>query len=327
MTASDPSPVLGSGNWSFRPDPDWPYLSHDLRLGDVAGLAIDDDDNIVLFNRGETPVVVVRPEGELVTCWGVDEFKNPHGAAFGADGYLYLTDNGLHVVRKYSLEGDLLMQIGTDEKPSEFMSGEPFNRCTHATAGPSGDVYVTDGYHNAVVHRFNLNGELLATWGRPGTRSGEFNLPHNIACDSEGRVYVADRENDRVQIFTADGAYLRQVVNMHRPSALALGRSAQPEIIVGELPSFLEVNRETPNVGACVTVFDAAGAELATLRRDPAIGREPGQFLSPHSIAMDSHGDLYVGEVGRADWRSLFGAEPVPDDLRGVQKLRRVIAR
>lgn len=316
--------VLGSGEWSFEPVPGWPRLPDGYELGDVAGVAVDAHDRVVLFNRGRIPVIVVDPHGNLVHAWGEGEFANPHGASFGPDGALYLTDNALHVVRKYTLDGELLLEIGRPGEPSAFMSNEPFHRCTHSAVAPDGDILVSDGYGNAAVHRFSPTGELRHSWGRPGVRRGEFNLPHNIAVDGRGRVYVADRENDRVQVFEGDGTYVTELVDMHRPSAMMVVDGEQPTVIVGELASYLEVNRHTPNVGACISVFALDGTELATLRHPEPIGRGDGQLLSPHSLARDSEGSLYLGEVGRADWTALFDG-PVPDDLRGVQKFRRVL--
>ena len=204
-------PVLGTGDFRFVPEPDWPRLPAGLELGDVAGLAVDAQDRVVLFNRGPHPVIVVDAAGELVTHWGEDEFVKPHGAAFGPDGALYLTDNGLHVVRKYTLEGELLLQLGTPGAASAYMSNEPFNRCTHTAVTSTGEILVTDGYGNAAVHRFSADGEYVDSWGGPGVGLGEFNNPHNVAV-SQGRVYVVDRENDRVQVFSEAGEFLSQLV-------------------------------------------------------------------------------------------------------------------
>jgi sugar lactone lactonase YvrE len=107
--------------------------------------------------------------------------------------------------------------MGEPKKSSPFMSGKPFCRCTHSALAPNGDIYVSDGYGNAAVHKFSPDGKLLKSWGTPATGPGEFNLPHNICCDAGGWVYVADRENDRVQIFDENGRYETQIVNMHRP--------------------------------------------------------------------------------------------------------------
>ena len=100
------------------------------------------------------------------------------------------------------------------------MSGEPFHRCTHTALSPKGEIYVSDGYGNARVHKYTPDGKLLMSWGEPGTDPGEFNIVHNIVCDADGWVYVADRENHRVQVFDGNGKYETQWNNLHRPCAL-----------------------------------------------------------------------------------------------------------
>jgi DNA-binding beta-propeller fold protein YncE len=105
------------------------------------------------------------------------------------------------VVRKCTTEGKVLLELGTPGKPAPYMSGEPFHRCTHTALSPKGEIYVSDGYGNSTVHKYSPDGKLLMSWGEPGTDPGEFNIVHNIVTDAEGWVYVADRENHRVQVF------------------------------------------------------------------------------------------------------------------------------
>src|SRR5207248_1599606 len=132
----------------------------------------------------------------------------------------YCTDDGDRTVRKCSDSGKVLLTIGIRNKPAPFMSGEPFHRCTHTALSPKGEIYVSDGYGNARVHKYTPDGKLLKTWGEPGTDPGQFNIVHNIATDADGWVYVADRENHRVQVFDGNGKYETQWNNLHRPCAL-----------------------------------------------------------------------------------------------------------
>jgi streptogramin lyase len=310
--------------YRFAVQPDWGRLPNEIELGDVAGIAIDRHDRVYLFNRGAHPVVVLSNTGEYLNSWGHGVFENAHGAYIGPDDAIYLTDNGDHTVRKFTLDGKLLLQIGEPKKPSPFMSNQPFCRCTHCALAPNGDIYVSDGYGNAAVHKFSPDGKLLMSWGEPGTGPGEFNLPHNICCDADGWVYVADRENDRVQIFDGNGKYETQIVNMHRPSALAITGGHRPDCIVGELMSYLNVNRLTPNLGPRVSVFGQSGKLLGRLDQRKGPGLQPGQFVSPHSIALDSAGDMYVGEVAATDWLAVFPDTPLPGQLGRFQKFTRV---
>ncbi len=285
---------------------------------------MDAKDRVYLFNRGDHPVVVLDQDGAFVRAWGQGIFENPHGAAIGPDQSLYLTDNFDHTVRKFSLEGKLLLEIGTPGVSSGFMSGKPFCKCTHSAVGPSGDIFVSDGYHNACIHKFDPAGKSLKSWGTPGTGPGEFNLPHNICCDPDGWIYVADRENSRVQVFDQNGRFEAQINNMHRPSGLAITPGSCPDCIVGELASYLAVNRDFPNLGPFVSVLDQKSNLLSRLDAKQGAGMGPGQFLSPHTIAYDSHGDLYVGDVVDADWGKVFPNMDRPQMPRRFQKLRRI---
>ena len=165
-----------------------------------------------VFCRGDWPVIVFDKEGKFLNAWGKGVFSSPHGIFIDRDDTVYLSDDYDHTVRIFDIEGDLKMMLGkpgvaaetgykVDESPVLF-AGNPFNRVTNVARGRNGDLYISDGYGNARVHRFAADGTHLTSWGRPGSGPGEFNLPHSIAIDSAGRVYVADRENSRVQIFS-----------------------------------------------------------------------------------------------------------------------------
>ncbi|MEP1629367.1 MAG: hypothetical protein ABJK15_12205, partial [Lentilitoribacter sp.] len=188
--------------------------------------------------------------------------------------------------------------------------------------GPSGNIFVSDGYHNACIHKFDPDGKHLKSWGTPGTGPGEFNLPHNICCDPDGWIYVADRENSRVQVFDQEGRFEAQINNMHRPSGLAITPGSCPDCIVGELASYLAVNREFPNLGPFVTMLDQNGSLLSRLDAKQGAGIGPGQFVSPHTIAYDSYGDLYVGDVVDADWEKVFPDVEKQEAPRRFQKLK-----
>lgn len=183
---------------------------------------------------------------------------------------------------------------------------------------------MSDGYGNAAVHKYDPSGRPLLSWGTPGTGPGEFNLPHNICCDPDGWVYVADRENHRVQVFDPDGRFEAQINNMHRPSGLAITPGRCPCCIVGELQSYQQVNRLTPNLGARISILDRESRVVARLDRGLGAGTGPGQFVSPHSIALDSRGDMYVGEVVSADWMAVFPDRPLPRKARRFQKFERL---
>jgi len=309
-------------NYRFEPDNYTPKIHDLIQLGDVAGIAVDRNDNIYLFNRSNSPVVVLDANGELLRTWGHGLFKNPHGAHIGFDDCIYLTDNGDHTVRKFTLDGQLLLEIGIPGKSSNFMSGLPFCRCTHSTLSPTGDIIVSDGYGNAAIHIFDPNGKYVKSWGEPGTGSGQFNLPHNICCDLDGWIYVADRENSRIQIFDQKGNYESQIVNVHRPSGLAITPGSNPDIIVGEMAPYLDVNKNFPNLGPFLSIHNRQNKLLFRIGDKGKAGLMPGQFVSPHSIAHDSKGNLYVGDVVETDWEQVFGNKKKPQSIRRFQKIK-----
>jgi hypothetical protein len=315
--------VLGEGEFAYSVQDDWGLLPDGWRLGEVSAVGTDSRYHFYVFNRGEHPMVVFDREGNFLRSWGEDFFNRPHGLHVAPDDTIFCTDEGDDTVRQCSPTGKILLQLGVSGRRAPYCSGVPFHRCTHTALSPGGDIYVSDGYGNARIHKYAPDGRLLFSWGQPGTDPGEFSLPHNISCDEAGFVFVADRENHRVQVFDGDGRYETQWNNMHRPSALFLSRGKCPLCYIGELGPYLRSNRGMPNMGPRLSILTPEGKVLARLARTPAAGTAPGQFLSPHGIAVDSRGDIYVGEVSYTAWPSLFPDEPVPPSLRVLQKLIR----
>lgn len=320
--------ILGAGEHRYRVAENWGKLPDGWQLTDVASVAVDSRDRVYVFNRSDHPMVVFDREGNFIASWGEGVFSRAHGLHIDADDHLYCTDDGDHTVRKCDTSGRVLLTIGIPDKPAPFMSGEPFHRCTHTALSPKGEIYVSDGYGNACVHKFSPDGKLMKTWGEPGTDPGQFNIVHNIVTDSDGWVYVADRENHRVQVFDGNGRYETQWNNLHRPCALCCcGGGRQPNFIVGELGPGMAVNRKVPNLGPRLSIVDAKGKRIARLGGEHGPGLEAGKFLAPHGIALDSRGDIYVGEVGVTDWKTSFPDTDMPAQVRVkrcLQKLEKV---
>jgi len=161
----------------------------------------------------------------------------------------------------------------------------------------------------------------LFSWGESGSDPGQFNIVHNIVTDKDGWVYVADRENNRVQVFDPDGKYETQWNNLHRPCALYMDTTRNdPICYVGELGPGLGVNKDAPNLGNRVDIYDKTGKRLARLG-DIWPGEKPGQFIAPHGLAIDSQGDIYVGEVS---WTIMGQHLQPPRELRSLQKLKKL---
>jgi DNA-binding beta-propeller fold protein YncE len=311
----------------------WEQLPSGITHLDCVGVDVDGDDNVYLLTRDENQVLVYRPDGSFVRAWGKGMFEGgrPHGLRFGPDGNLYLVDDNGHCVYVTTPAGDLIRTIGTRGQPAEtgyagslesIKGGPPFNAPTNLAFGPTGDIYVTDGYRNARVHRFSPTGELIKSWGGPGTGPGQFNLPHGIAVTKDGRVLVADRENDRVQLFDLDGTYLATWSDILRPTNLDVDASGR--IYVSELwrpvgdASYVDGPTTADKPGR-ISVFDNGGTLLARFGGSSEKRSEPGYFVAPHDVCVDSRGDLYVAEVTKT-----FGwPRGVPENTHSFQKLAR----
>src|SRR5947209_1638501 len=317
------SVVLGSGEHRYRVVENWAKLPDGWNLTDVAAVGVDSKDRVYVFNRGEHPMVVLNRDGSFIKRWGEGLFHRAHGLHIDSDDNLYCTDDGDHTVRKCTPEGKVLLTIGIPEKPAPFMSNEPFNRCTHTALSPRGDIYVSDGYGNACVHKFTPDGKLIKTWGEPGTDEGQFNLVHNIVTDADGWVYVADRENHRVQVFDGNGKYETQWNNLHRPCGLYMDYTHHPVCYIGELGPVQPVNRNSPNLGPRVSIVDNQGKLLSRFG-DMHAGTAPISFLGPHGLSVDSRGDLYVGEVSWTQWPQFYPDTPRPAYIRSLQKYEHV---
>src|ERR1700736_2579485 len=314
--------IVGTGDFKYRIIEDWAKLPDGWSFKEVGAVGVDNKDNVYVFNRGEHPVMVFDREGNFLRSWGEGEYPRAHGVHMGPDDSIYLTDDGGHFVRKCRLEdGKVLLELGVPGKPTPYMSGEPFHRCTHTALSPRGDIYVSDGYGNAKVHKYSPDGKRLLSWGEPGTDPGQFNIVHNIVTDAEGWVYVADRENHRVQVFDGNGKYETQWVNMHRPCGLYCCRGPQLRFIIGELGPGMSVNRDHPNLGPRLSIVDGEGKLIVRLGGTDRPGLEPGKFVAPHGLALDSHGDIYVGEVSYTEWPRLFPEIPIAKGMRALQKL------
>ena len=255
---------LGAGEFEYEVAVDWESMPPGYSWLEATSVAVDSGDRVYVFNRGDHPMMVFDREGKFLRAWGEGLFTRPHGVTVGPDDTLYCTDDGGHSVRHCTSDGKVLMTIGEPDKPAEYMGGAPFNRCTDVALDPkTGELYVSDGYGNARVHKYSPDGKLLFSWGSPGTDPGEFNIVHNIATDSEGYVYVADRENHRIQVFDSNGKFETQFVNLHRPCAIYVSEARQ--IFVGELGAGMSVNMKMPNIGPRITVLDSSGERLGRM--------------------------------------------------------------
>jgi DNA-binding beta-propeller fold protein YncE len=309
--------TLGTADYTYEVVENWAKLPPGWSFKEVAAVGADANDNVYAFNRGAHPMMVFDRQGNFLRSWGEGTFPRAHGVTMSPDETIFCTDDGDHTVRKCTLDGKVLFTLGVSGTPAPFMSGDPFNRCTHVAIDPrTGDFYVSDGYCNARVHKYAPDGKLLFSWGESGTDPGQFNIVHNIATDSEGWVYVADRENHRVQVFDPNGRFETQWVNMARPCGLYIDQATNIAY-VGELGVAIGPNAQALGVGPRISIYDTKGHLLARLGNQPE-GEAPGQFIAPHGVCIDTRGDIYVGEVS---WTHTGSRLNPPREIRSLQKL------
>jgi DNA-binding beta-propeller fold protein YncE len=317
----------------------WEKLPKGYVHRDVSGVTVAPNDRVYLITRNDSRVIVYDRDGSFVSSWG-DGVLTPrtHCIRFGPDGSVYTVDDGDHTIRKFTPDGKQLMILGTPGVASDTgynpelvdhhsrlesitRGGPPFNRPTGVAITSNSEVYVSDGYGNARVHHFSADGRLIRSWGEPGIKPGQFNLPHDICITADGRLLVADRENDRIQIFSPDGDFLDQWTHVQRPTGLFIDREGL--VYVSEL--WRRVGQRSFVHGVCekdepgrVSVLDPKGKVLA--RWGGSDRCAPGNFCAPHGICADSHGDIYVAEV---TFTVAAKAGLVPPDCHTFQKFAR----
>jgi DNA-binding beta-propeller fold protein YncE len=307
----------------------WEKAPAGLRHGDVSGVAVGADDRVYLLTRRDPGVVVYDRDGNFLTSWGADLLsEKPHGLTIAPDGTFYVVDVATHVVHHLTADGELLGTIGTPGTPSDtgfdgtldsIHGGPPFHLPTNSAVGANGDLYVSDGYGNSRVHRFGPDGELVQSWGEPGSGPGQFHLVHGIAATADGRIVVCDEENDRLQFFTLDGEYLDEWTDIRRPTNIAI--DAEGRVYVSELwrrpgEKSWRLGTSDEDFPGRMTVFDADGTVIARWGGNPD-RTAPGNFIAPHDVAVDSRGDVYVAEV---TWTTAGARGDVPEDSHTLQK-------
>ncbi len=276
--------TVGTGKYTYELVEGWGRLPEGWVLGQTA-IVTDSQDRVYLFNRSDHPLVVMDRDGNFLTSWGEGTLPDAHGMFIDADENIYMPVKNSHVVLKYSSSGNLLMTLGTWDQPSDTgwsgvttdivqQAAGPFHRPTDLAMSPEGDLYISDGYGNASVHKFTGDGRLLFSWGAPGkTGHGEFHVPHGVWVHTDGRVFVADRENHRIQIFTPDGEFLTQWTDFSRPCDIYIDEDET--VFVPELDAFM-------------SVLSIDGKLLARWSGPTEAGA--------HAIWVDSHGDLYINQ-------------------------------
>jgi streptogramin lyase len=278
--------ILGGGKFTYEYQPDWAGLTDSYHEGWIPGVAVDSQDRVFVYSRSQKPLNVYATDGTHLATWGegVLSAKCAHGIFIDSDDNVFVTDAIDHAVYKFDSDGKLLMTLGTPGSPGAN-EGDPFNKPTDIAVASTGDIIVSDGYGNKHVHRFTATGDHVLTWGGAGNGPGQFTISHTVRLDQQDRIWCCDRENDRIQIFDLDGKFLDQWTGLLRPNNIYLDEK-EGVIYIAEL-------------GRRISIFDLKTRQmLASWGGGAEPSQTPGEFLGgPHGIWLDSHGDIYAGEV------------------------------
>jgi streptogramin lyase len=280
------TPIIGTGAHRYRFERRWGKLPRGWRFGTPAPSArppripcqgaVSAAGEVFVLSRSAHPVMVFDADGNFVTSWGEGAFSPfVHGLTLAPDGHVWIADAGWHVVTEHAPDGAVLRTLGRRDFPAPTFYGQPFNMPTGVAFSAAGDIFVSDGYGNRRVHCFAPDGMLRHSWGAPGSGPGQFALVHFIAIDARDQVYVADRENNRIQVFDTAGGLLAEWTPFTLPSDLAFGRD---RIYVG----------------------GQDGLSIWTHDREPVVrwGRDepcPGAF-DIHGLWLDAAENIYLAQ-------------------------------
>jgi DNA-binding beta-propeller fold protein YncE len=322
----------------YRSVPDFLKLPPDLYLGEVAGVSVNSKGHIFVFSRGQTTgpaygasaaqLLEFSPEGKFVREIGHNLYawSFAHSVKVDKDDNIWVADKGSDMVIKFNAEGRVAMVFGrkqeaSDEGTEPLKHPKPplppvdgmFRQVTDMAWDAAGNTYISDGYINSRIAKVDKDGNWIKSWGEPGSEPGQLNTPHSIAVDAEGRVYVADRGNRRIQVFDGEGKVLRQIV-----IDVPVNPSARPAI--GKKPDLPITGNQAMAPGApwtvCITpppnqvLYSSDGypGRIYKLSLDGKVlgvlgesGKQPKQFGWIHEIACPSESVLFVGEL--LNWR------------------------
>ena len=275
--------VVASSLFTIADEPEYrvasgfPVLSKSLILGAVSAVGTDAKGNVLVFHRGEPPILVFDNSGKLLRSFGDGLFKSAHGLRVDKNDNTWVTDNANHTVIKFGHDGVPLMTLGEKDVAGDDKSH--FNKPADVAFAENGDFFIADGYGNSRVVKFSKTGEFLLAWGKKGNGIGEFNLPHAIQVDAKGLVYVGDRENDRVQVFDGEGKFVRQFGGM-APFGLFITQDQHLFVADGRANKIFKLTLD----GKVLTSWGATGAES-------------GNFQMPHGLTVAIDGAVYVTEI------------------------------
>ena len=260
-----------------------------MTFGSTSGVAINSKGHIYVLHRGPNPLMEFDPAGKFVRAFGDGLFDRPHGLRIDAQDNIWATDVRAHVVYKLSPAGRVLLVLGVRESAGEmhpYGHLRLFNEPNDVAFGPAGEIYVVQGHGRGdpKVVKFDKDGNFIKAWGKKGTGPGEFDIAHSVVVDDKGLVYVADRNNQRIQVFDPDGTFIRESKHPGTPCGLLIGPDQNIWLAHGHAGQLIKL--------------DPGGKVLGVTGRQ---GKGLGQFGEAHFLALAANGDIYVADT--LNWR------------------------
>ncbi|MEM7113423.1 MAG: hypothetical protein AAF614_13385, partial [Chloroflexota bacterium] len=312
--------IIGVENYCYAVDHNWAKLPEGVGFGYTHAIVEDKNGRIIIANQSEDAIIFFDKAGNYLQSWGAAYAGGAHGLTIHEeDGveYLYLANTGLGEVVKTDLEGEVIWRIGTPDLPNIYDAERPFSP-TETAVSPDNILYVTDGYGQHWVHRYDLNGRYLDSFGGAGSEAGQFSCPHGISIDTRNGqpvVQIANRANIRVDNFTLDGRFLETAINgnsLRYPcTTVHQGDHLYIPDLYGRISIFDADNQLVCHLGDYVAGGEWAddwgsfGEKVPGLKGYPNLAEEwklNGRFSSPHGLHVDSDGNIYVAEwinIGR----------------------------
>jgi len=293
---------VGEGDHVFTWNAGWGKIPDTVDLGNTHGAVVRDSKGLIYFNTDtERAVCVFKQDGTFVKAFGKEWKGGLHGMCISkeADGeFLYVTHTGKHTFAKLTLDGETVWKRGYPVEAGVYTNKGARFRPTSIAVGPDGSVFVADGYGLSYVHKFDKNQKWVRTFGGPGTKPGLMRTPHGVWMDTRmesPRLFVADRENHRIQIFDLDGKLLSVVdKGLRRPCNMSQWGEF---LVVADLAGRITI-LDHHNKVAC-QVGDQPDPKKRARNGIPKDAWANGQFLSPHGACWDEHGNIYVMDWNR----------------------------
>jgi sugar lactone lactonase YvrE len=277
----------------------WAQLPAGMKFGQVISVDPDAHGNIWVFHRGTVPLLEFDHSGKLISSFGEGMFVQPHGLYIDRDGNIWATDGRAkdgkgEQVFKFSPDGKVLMTLG--KAGVAGTTPDTFNAPSDVVVAPNGDIFVADGHGqmtNARIVKFSKDGKFIKAWGKKGSGPGEFDIPHTIAMDSQGRIFVGDRNNNRVQIFDQDGYFLAEWKQFGRPSGIYITKD--DTIYVVDSESNLTRN---PGFKRGVRIGNAKDGKVVAMIPDSEPDPDHSTVIGAEGVTVDANGSVYGADVG-----------------------------